>query len=213
MTFRKMIPLSFILFLVSCGVSMMPSKDAWYTQHYVIMQDFEREAYKDFSPAARLEFQKLFWEARSPESKKEFDKRMASVAKAFKKENAHQPWNTDRGRIYLLNGDPIQVDHRQNVDWSMKVQEGGAKGVAESDDRSGEDVGANTAEIWTYRYDKYLVNYVFAFKSPNEWRLAQTSFEGNRYYGALETQSKELTYTILEPEQYKQKLEALKSIK
>jgi GWxTD domain-containing protein len=217
MIFRKTTALSFILLflllsLISCGIGLMPSKDAWYAQHYFIMQDFEREAYKGLSPAAKLEFQNLFWEARSAESKKEFDKRIAFIAKAFKKENARQPWNTDKGRIYLLNGDPNQIDYRQNTDWAMRVREGA--GISGStDDRTGEDIQANTAEVWIYRYDKYIVNYVFTFKSPNQWHLDQTSFSGNRYYGALETQSREITYGLGDIDQYKKKLENLKSIK
>jgi GWxTD domain-containing protein len=201
-----------LMAFVSCGVGLMPSRDAWYAEHYIIMQDFEREAYKQLSPAAKLEFQKLFWEGRSPESKKEFDKRIDFITKAFKKENARQPWNTDKGRIYLLNGSPNQIDYKQNTDWAMTVRpwEGQTGGV---DGRTGEDVQANTAEIWMYRYDKYIVNYVFTFKQPNEWHLDQTSFSGNRYYGALETSSRELTYGIMYIDEYKQKLESLKNIR
>jgi len=217
MIFRKTITLFFILSflllsLVSCGISLMPSKDAWYAQHYFIMQDFERETYKSLSPAAKLEFQNLFWEARSAESKKEFDRRIAFIAKAFKKENARQPWNTDKGRIYLLNGDPNQIDYKQNTDWGMRARPGvgQTQGV---DDRTKEDVGANTAEIWIYRWDKYIVNYVFTFRSPNEWHLDQTSFAGSRYYQALETQSREITYGLGDIEKYKKKLENLKNIK
>ena len=217
MIFRKTVLFSFallllLLFLVSCGISLMPSKDAWYAQHYFIMQDFERETYKSLSPAAKLEFQNLFWQVRSAESRKEFDKRIGFIAKAFKKENARQPWNTDKGRIYLLNGDPNQIDYRQNTDWAMRVQPGvgQTQGV---NDRSGEDIQANTAEVWIYRYDKYIVNYVFTFKSPNQWHLDQTSFSGSRYYGALETQSREITYGIGDIDPYKKKLESLKNIK
>ena len=49
--------------LASCGVRMMPSKDAWYTQQYPIMQDFERTAYRTLSEAGKKEFQDLFWAA------------------------------------------------------------------------------------------------------------------------------------------------------
>lgn len=203
--------LMILMAFVSCGVGLMPSKDAWYAEHYIIMQDFERETYKQLSPAAKLEFQKLFWEARSAQSKKEFDKRIDFIATAFKKENARQPWNTDKGRIYLLNGDPNQIDYKQNTDWATTIREG--QGETRSvDGRTGEDVQANTAEIWMYRYDKNIVNYVFTFKQPNEWHLEQTSFSGNRYYGALENWSREMTYGIVDIGQYKQKLEGLKNI-
>lgn len=45
-----------IVFLASCGVNLMPTKDVWYAQHYSIMQDFERSAYRTLSEAGKKSF-------------------------------------------------------------------------------------------------------------------------------------------------------------
>jgi GWxTD domain-containing protein len=189
----------------------MPTHDEWYTKHYYIMQDFERQNYKKLSANARLEFQKAFWEARDPKSRKIFDERMDFVMKSFKRDNSRQPWNCDRARIYLLNGPPNSVEKAPNDAWGMQHGLGG--GVAGVNPRTDEDISADTLEVWTYRYDKYLVQYGFIFKAPNEWRMSPTEFAGNRYLGALETWSKENTYPIRNERDYNQKLEELKSIK
>jgi GWxTD domain-containing protein len=204
------------LFIVAmtwgCGINMMPTKDKWYAQHYFIMQDFEREIYKDLSQTARLEFQKLFWEARDQESKNEFDRRIQFVSTRFRRENSKQPWNTDRSRIYILNGPPASIEYKQMDNWAMQATEAaGVTGVVS--DRSNEDISASTAEVWTYPYQQFFVYYAFAFKAPNEWRMSPQAFQGNRYVGELEKQNKKTTYRILNEDQYRQRLEALKSIK
>jgi GWxTD domain-containing protein len=215
MNFRKSAVLGFLCFLLAaCGLQMSPSKDPWYAQHYYIMQDFEQQAYKSLSSAAKLEFPKLFWEARVPQSKQEFDNRMAVINETFKKENSRQPWNTDRARVYLLNGKPDQVEYKQNDNWPMGIKEQAGGGAAGVDDRSGEDVSANQAEEWTFRYKGFLVKYIFRFSRPNSWLSRQASnIESNRYLGELELQNKLQTYGIVDEKQYREKLEALKAIK
>ena len=199
-----------LLAFSSCGINTMPSHDEWYTKHYYIMQDFERQTYKELSPAARLEFQTAFWEARDPKSKKIFDERMLYVMKTYKRDNYNQPWNCDRARIYLLNGPPNDVEVKQNASWAMGVQQGVGAGVSTtSGDRTNEDISANTSEFWIYRWDIYLVSYVFTFRPPNEWRYSSGT---GRYLGALEEWSKENTYGVLNESDYKLKLDGLKSI-
>jgi len=216
MNFRKTTGLLFIMIMAAgCGLQLSPSKDSWFAQHYYIMQDFERAAYKKLSPAAKLEFQPLFWEVRTPISKQEFDKRMGYIAENFKKENFRQPWNTDRARVYLLNGRPAEIDSRQNDSWSIQNvgQQSGIAQVVSTQDRSGEDVGGNWAEIWTYPFGQFMLNYVFMFSRPNSWKINTTAFQGNRYIGQFELQNKLETYGIVYEKQYKEKLEALKAIK
>ena len=220
MNFRKAAALGFVvLFLGGCGINLVPSKDDWYAKHYYIMQDFEWKLYKELSPAAKLEFQKMFWEVRTPEAKAEFDNRVEYCMKAYKKENARQPFNVDKAHVFLLNGAPAQVEYSQNTNWSMRAIEGGGQGAAGVSDRSGEDVAANTAEIWTYRYGQWLVKYVFAFRPPNEWKLLSQSTIGvaalgdNRYLGQFELENKNGLYGVKDVNAYKEKLEALKAIK
>lgn len=193
-----------------CGINTLPSKDPWYAKHYFIMQDFERETYKNLTPEGRLEFQKLFWEARSQLAKEQFDTRIAYIERVYKTENHSQPWNTDRARVYLLNGPPASIEYRQNNEWVMTTQEGGGRtGGQDINDRTNEDIQANTAEIWVYPYQKYFVYYVFTFSPPNSWKLNPSTFQNNEYLQALEQLNKDLTYGINDIEAYKAKLEAL----
>jgi len=219
MNFRKATVLGLLaLLLAGCGVSLVPSKDDWYAKHYYIMQDFEWKLYKSLSPAAKLEFQKMFWEVRTPYAKQQFDQRVEYCLNAYKKENSRQPFNVDRAHVYLLNGKPEQIEYKQNDAWVMTGAPGGG-GAAGVSDRSGEDVAANMSEVWTYRFSQFLVTYIFTFRQPNEWKLNQTAIAQvaqtgqNRYMGALELQNKNEVYGIDNMDAYKQKLESLKNIK
>jgi GWxTD domain-containing protein len=193
-------------------VNALPKKDQWYTQHYFLMQDYERKAYKSLSANGRLEFQKLYWESRSQAAKEEFDRRMAYIMPTFKSENSAQPWNTDRARIYLLNGRPAGVETRQNDAWRSSVTPiGAAQSVLQ--DRSNEDIQAVTLEVWSYPYGQYLVTYGFQFQPPNKWVQAQITAAGGRYIEGLEKQNRTQTWGPMDEEAYKAKLEQLKSVK
>jgi len=215
MNFRKAAVAVVTLFLLAaCGLQFSPSKDPWFAQHYFIMQDFERSAYKSLSPASKLEFQTIFWEVRAPVSKQEFNNRMAYINENFKKENSKQPWNTDRARVFLLNGNPAEIDSRQNEDWTIQnlgVQSG-TQPVGLTD-RGGEDVQGNYAEIWTYHYGRLFIYYTFVFSRPSSWKVVQTSMAGNRYLGEFELQNKLKTFAVVDEKLYKEKLETLKTMK
>jgi GWxTD domain-containing protein len=209
---KKFLTILFTLLLlsISCGINSLPSKDSWYAKHYFIMQDLERDTYKHLTAEGRLEFQKLFWETRHQIAKEQFDARIAYIERVYKTENHSQPWNTDRARVYLLNGPPASIDYRQNTDWVMTMQQGtGRSGGQDINERTNEDIQANTAEIWVYPYDKYFVYYIFTFTSPNSWKLSPSTFQNNQYLQALEQLNKDLTYGIIDKEAYKTKLEAL----
>ncbi len=135
----------FVLGTAAGVVNALPKKDTWYTQHYFLMQDYERKVYKGLSANGKLEFQKVYWEFRSPAVKEEFDRRMAYIEPTFKNENSAQPWNTDRARIYLLNGRPAGVEQRQNDYWSGQVTPLGAQSNV-NQDRTGEDIQGRTLE-------------------------------------------------------------------
>jgi len=157
--------LALIFLAVACGMNSLPSRDSWYAQHYFIMHDYEQNTYRQLTSAGRLEFQKLFWEARQPVAKQEFDNRLLAIQRLFKTENRNQPWNTDRARVYLLNGSPVSIDYRQNTDWvtTMSPSSSGVSRGVDVNDRTNEDIQANTAEIWVYPYDKYFIYYYFYF--------------------------------------------------
>ncbi|MCX6567114.1 MAG: GWxTD domain-containing protein [Candidatus Aminicenantes bacterium] len=198
-----------LVLLASCGLNMMPTKDVWYTQHYSIMQDFEKTIYRTLSETGKKDFQDLFWAARDPASRTIFQERLSYIMNAFKRENSRQPWNTDRARIYILNGPPASIDIDQNSDWGMQLGQPATGGV----DRSNEDVQAYRAEVWTYSVQKQYVKYVFAFIAPNEWKMSPAAVKGNQYIGALENYNKMVTFGTLNPETYKEALEALEKKK
>ncbi len=199
--------------VTGCSANLIPTRDTWYTQHYYIMQKFEQDTYKKLSDPAKGQFQALFWEARDPKVKALFDSRMEFVMKTFAKENHSQPWNTDRARVYLLNGTPANIDYQQNTAWTM--QTGGAAGgggAAGVNGRTGEDVSAMMAEVWTYPMKEHLIYYTFAFRQPNEWRL-EMRMDQHKYLGELELFSRQEVFGPRNPEEYKAKLEALLELK
>lgn len=193
----------------ACGISLMPSRDTWYTQHYFLLQDYERQAYKGLTPAGRSEFQKLYWEARAPIVKEEYDRRIDFIGRNFQAENRGQPWNTDRARIYLLNGSPASIDYWQNNDWAMSV----GSNPTRSTSRSGEDVSGTSVEVWTYPYGPYFVYYGFAFQPPNKWKAIQIGMGEVRHLSELERGNRRLTFGPADEAGYKNRLEALKGVK
>ena len=197
---------------VSCEVATMPAGDAWYGRHYAIMQDFERNAYRALSDDGKKAFQDLFWTARDPGTHQIFLERLEFIKNAFKRENARQPWNTDRARIYILNGPPAAVDIDQNTDWGTVVTQEGNLSVS-AVDRSNEDVQAYRAEVWTYVVRKQYVKYVFRFVQPNEWKMSPASVAGNQYVGALENDNKTVTFGPRDADEYRRAVEALEKKK
>ncbi len=198
-----------------CSAGLMPTKDAWYTQHYYLMQKFEQDAYRKLSDEAKPRFQALFWDARSPEARQTFDSRMEYILKTFGKENRSQPWNTDRSRVYLLNGSPANIDYKQNTAWAMQagLAAGNVGGTgAAGTERSGEDVQAMTSEVWTYPHMDHLIEYTFNFAQPNEWRM-QIRPDQNRYLGELELYNRQVVFGPVNLEDYQAKVEALIAVK
>ena len=208
MRLRTIFVLGLVVLSPAAGsVNALPKKDAWYTQHYFLMQDYERKAYKNLSANGRLEFQKLYWEARSPAAKEEFDQRMAYIMPEFKNENSAQPWNTDRARIYLLNGRPADV---------LWIQDGANNATvrfAAPRDYWGEDIDAKTREVWTYPFEPQVVRYHFSAQPPNKWVQVQPSASEGRYFQSLELRSRAQTWGPTDEEAYKARLDDLKTIK
>jgi GWxTD domain-containing protein len=203
--------------LAACGINLIPSKDDWYSMHYYVMQDYEWQAYKQLGPTAKLEFQKVFWTVRSIYAKDEFEKRVEYCMKNYKRENSRQPFNVDKAHVYILNGPPVQIQFVQNSNWGMQSGTPSAAGSGQfstgQNDRTNEDVAANTAEVWTYPIGNHMVNYVFQFRSPNSWNLQQSSTEEGRYRGEIELSNKNGFFAVTDVAGYKKKLEELKALK
>ncbi len=194
---------------INCGPNMLPTKDAWYAMHYFIMQKFENDAYKAMTPEARLKFQELFWAVRSPAVKKEFDIRMEYINKEFKNENSSQPWNTDRARIYLLNGSPGSRDYTTDDRWGGNPA-GRPTPEGLTDDRMGEDVQARTMEVWKFPIPGgFFALYGFAFNRPNKWKQANPSTVDARYVGQLELRNRKEVWGAQDEGSYKKRIAEL----
>jgi GWxTD domain-containing protein len=199
----------------ACSVGLFPSKDPWYAQHYIIMQDFEWDTYKTLSETAKTQFQELFWKVRDPQAQQIFQSRLKVATESFKKENSSTPWNTDRGRIFLLHGKPAELRYVEDTsmggrDYTSTITSPQRAQV--NVDRSGEDIGARMSELWVYPFKGYLINYKFDFSQPRQWKLS-TNMSESAYRDEFELNSRVMTYRIIDVEKYKAQLEELKKIK
>jgi GWxTD domain-containing protein len=131
-----------------------------------------------------------------------YQARLDYVIKNYWKENSQQPWNTDRSRVYLLNGSPASIDYDQNVDFASALP----GQMAQATSRSNEDVAANRGEIWTYPSGPNFIRYIFIFVQPNQWKMTAT---GTRYLGELEDYNKTVVFGITDLPKYQQDLAAL----
>jgi len=197
----------FLALAAGCSLNTMPTKDVWFTQHYPIMQDFERTAYRSLSEKGKADFQSLFWSFRTATAKDTFDARMAYVKQTYARENSRQPWNTDRARVYLLNGTPASVDFDQNTSFNLTNLPGE---VNPATDRTKEDVDAVRAEVWLYPFEKYRITYTFLFVKPSQWKMGPTN---DRRLGELENFSKTVVFGVTDEAKYKEALAALETKK
>jgi GWxTD domain-containing protein len=205
---------SFLCFS-ACSVGLFPSKDPWYAKHYIIMQDFEWGTYKTLSPAAKTQFQELFWKVRDPQAQQIFQSRLKVATESFKKESSSNPWNTDRGRIFLLHGKPAELRYVEDTsmggrDYTSLITTPEKTQV--NVDRSGEDIAARMSEVWVYPHKGVLINYQFDFKQPRQWKLS-TNMSDSAFRDEFELQSRVVTFRIMDVEKYKEQLEELKKIK
>ncbi len=192
--------LALLVMAAGCAVFVSPMRDEWYSQHYFIMQDWEKKIYNQLSPEGRVEFQQVFWESRDEDSHLEFGDRMEYVLTVYQIENKGQPWNTDRARVYLLNGIPFEI--------SFRGSETQAKSMPRSDSEF-EDIQTRQDEVWSYLYRNRFVYYIFRFAPPNQWRLLQTVYS-DTYIGRLENNNREVLFGVVtDKEQYKLDLESL----
>jgi GWxTD domain-containing protein len=214
---KKWIGILLILCFSACSVSLMPSKDPWYAKHFYIMQDFEWDIYKELTPEGKAQFQELFWKVRDPKVRALFEQRLEYVTKVFKTESRHTPWNTDRGRVYLLNGNPAEVRYAENTDIGgitvVPTQgEGGGVLGGVNVDRSGEDIGARQAERWVYPFKSYRITYQFNFSQPNKWKFSPTIGESS-FREELELYCRQVVYGVIDMKKYREQLEMLEKKK
>lgn len=205
---RKWAVLLSFAILVGCGVNLLPTKDEWFALHYFIMQDFEKTTYRDLTPEDRAKFQTMFWEARTSEARQEFQKRLEYVNKVHKNENPLQPWNTDRSRIYLLNGPPAYISEVKGFD-TNDYRGGDPDKKYTVVSRSGEDITSMTAVVWQYQHKEQPVRYTFQHSSPREYKLQSIG----QFEKEFEQFNKDTLYRIVDKEKYAAGLQSLKKSK
>ena len=183
----------------SCTPTWLPPRDAWLARHFVIMEDFEKTAYTGLRPEGKGRFQTLFWEVRDPGAQDIFEERMALISKAFRRENSARPWDTDRGRIYLLNGPPLEIIYGE----SLKTVS-----APVSADAFEEAVDGISMESWLYLFENVFIVYRFFFRPPNEWRIGPGTYN-DVLLRDLEARSREEFFGIPDIETYRIELEHL----
>jgi len=78
-----------------------------------IIRNEERTAFTSLkSDPERQQFIKQFWEARGEAANQEHYRRIAYANQRFS--DSRPGWTTDRGRIYILDGPPSQLESHQN---------------------------------------------------------------------------------------------------
>ena len=149
----------------------------WLNQNVIyIITNEEREVFESLSTFEEKDiFIEQFWYRRDPdlststnEFKEEHYRRLAYANERFG--GGVPGWTTDRGRIYIIQGPPTEIEARPT---------GGLY------DRPGHEGGGTTAtfpfEIWRYRYIEGLGSDIeIEFVDPTftgEYRLARSPFE------------------------------------
>jgi hypothetical protein len=208
---RITIVIGLIVLGAVAGVLNALPKDSWYAQHYFLMQDYERKAYKGLSITAAWNSRRCTGNSVRRPRKRSSTGRIAYIMPTFKNENSAQPWNTDRA------ASTSSTAGRRA--WSRRLTTTGparSRCPAASQRQPGphrEDIQGRTLEIWTYPSERQVVVYGFSFSPPNKWVQAQISASGGRYIQGLEKRSRIETWGPSDEDAYKARLAELKKIK
>ena len=124
-----------------------------------IAKSSELSLYKGLSPAAKAKFMTEFWQRRDPspqtpvnEARESFYRAIQAANKRFGEEgrDVEQGWRTDRGRIFLKQGDPLDTKRRV------------AKG--------------SQPALWLWNYNSKGRWYIFAdYSNNNVYRLVASN--------------------------------------
>jgi GWxTD domain-containing protein len=142
---------------------------------YIITPD-ERAVFRNLTtPEEREQFIEQFWVRRDPdlttahnEFKEEHYRRIAYANERFK--SGIPGWKTDRGRIYIIHGPPVEIaSHRMGQAYDRPSHEGGGH------------TRSYPFEVWRYRHIEGVGTDVeIEFVDPGgsgEFRLALTPWE------------------------------------
>jgi GWxTD domain-containing protein len=170
---------------------------------YIITSE-EREVFRTLTtPEEREQFIEQFWIRRDPdlttsvnEYKEEHYRRIAYANERFK--SGIPGWRTDRGRIYIIHGPPVEIaSHRMGQAYDRPSHEGGGH------------TRSYPFEVWRYRHIEGVGTDVeIEFVDPGgsgEFRLALTPWEKDALLlipGAGLTLAEELGYAAREDHPY-----------
>ncbi len=170
---------------------------------YIITSD-ERAVFESLTtPEEREQFIEQFWIRRDPdlttsanEFKEEHYRRLAYANERFK--SGIPGWKTDRGRIYIIHGPPVEIaSHRMGQAYDRPSHEGGGH------------TRTYPFEVWRYRHIEGIGTDVeIEFVDPGgsgEFRLALTPWEKDALLlipGAGLTIAEELGYAAREDHPY-----------
>lgn len=168
--FIMLLVVMLMLMIVSCGVKkeidLEPYEDEFFEKTRLIMLKKEIKIYKHLpDKEARDAFIKEFWEKRDPnpetpenQVRDEFDRRIEYINRWFsEKTGKGRGWESDRGRIYLLLGEP---DERSTGERTIVERLGGRMRVQ--------------AEFWVYNRHRLYLEFRDV-RSFGEFRLLRWS--------------------------------------
>lgn len=149
----------------------------WLNEDVVyIISESEREVFKSLrTPQEKDQFIEQFWYRRDPdlrtavnEFKEEHYRRIAYANERFT--SGVPGWKTDRGKIYIIHGEPAEIEkHQGGESYQRPSHEGGGFTVVYA------------FQIWRYRYIEGLGSDVeIEFVDPSgsgEFRLAKNPWE------------------------------------
>jgi hypothetical protein len=176
---KKLLILSLLIALViGCQTIRLENRlkaniAQWYDLHGLLMdtqapEEFahqkgvtERQLFLRLPEAKQLEYIKIFWTIRWEGMEKEFAERLTYAQFQCRRENAKQPWLTDRGRLLLLCSYPFDV----------RVMHDGEL-VPDFDEFAG-GIG-DWYQTWYYQWGRTFVAYTFEYRSPHRWYLVET---------------------------------------
>ena len=142
---------------------------------YIISQSEKDVFLKLQTPDEKDQFIEQFWYRRDPDlrtSSNEFkEEHYRRIAYANERFTSGVPgWRTDRGRIYIIHGDPVEIEkHQDGESYQRPPHEGGGFTVVYA------------FQIWRYRYIEGMgSNVEIEFVDPSgsgEFRLARYPWE------------------------------------
>jgi GWxTD domain-containing protein len=143
----------------------------WYWQHWPLMEGrvpgpidnqerIERVYFLRLPTELRDRYQHLFWAMRDEEVRKVYEERLRTVTRLYR-EPALPGWMSDRGKVYLICGQPDYIEDRGEDAYNFL----------------GSSIEGWKVEHWNYQRGAMLYDVYFVWKS-DRWVLDFYSVTG-----------------------------------